>query len=196
MKQKSKSFFKNCLYAYRFPRDIIFGYYHFGYWDPTWRLMGSPVLYRHREGKIRIGRNWIACSDARHNSLGVIQKVTIKCFSGGNLIIGDSVGMSGISIDCSLSITIGNNVLIGSGSLITDSDSHPLHMLERDDSSKIQKAPVVIEDGVFIGARALILKGVRIGLGSVIGAGAVVTRDVPPMTVAAGNPARVLSSFT
>jgi acetyltransferase-like isoleucine patch superfamily enzyme len=52
--------------------------------------------------------------------------------------------------------------------------------------------PIVIEDDVWIGARAILLAGVRVGTGSVIGAGSVVTRDVPPYSVAAGSPCRVL----
>ena len=53
-------------------------------------------------------------------------------------------------------------------------------------------APIVIEDVVFIGMQSLILKGVRIGCGSVVGAGSVVVMDVPPGVVVAGNPARVV----
>ena len=54
--------------------------------------------------------------------------------------------------------------------------------------------PVFIEDDVFIGARAMVLKGVRIGKGAVVGAGAVVTKDVPPNAIVAGNPARVVGT--
>ncbi len=54
--------------------------------------------------------------------------------------------------------------------------------------------PVVIEDDVWIGTRAIILPGVRVGAGSIIGAGAVVTKSVPPYSIVAGNPARVVKS--
>jgi acetyltransferase-like isoleucine patch superfamily enzyme len=100
--------------------------------------------------------------------------------------------MSGCSISCSLSITVGDDVLIGSGALIMDSNAHPLHYEHRNDDSKTKRAPIVIEDGVFIGARAIILKGVRLGRGAVVGAGAVVSIDVPEMSVVAGNPARIV----
>lgn len=81
-------------------------------------------------------------------------------------------------------VTIGNNCVIGARSaLIT-------HCAIRG------AKPVAIEDEVWIGFNALILPGVRIGTQSVIGAGAVVTKDVPPKSVAAGNPARVLRSLT
>ncbi|WP_431293731.1 acyltransferase [Pedobacter sp. P26] len=111
---------------------------------------------------------------------------------GSQLIIGRNVGMSGGTISCSLYIEIGDNVLIGSGAAITDSDAHPINPMLRNDSSQILMAPVVIGNDVFIGARAIILKGVNIGKGAVIGAGSVVARDVPEMMIVAGNPAKII----
>jgi acetyltransferase-like isoleucine patch superfamily enzyme len=90
-------------------------------------------------------------------------------------------------------VSIGNRVLVGAGALIIDSDAHPLHPEDRLRGACPANSPVEIEDDVFIGARAIILKGVRIGQGAVVGAGAVVTSDVPAFTIAAGNPARVVA---
>ena len=82
----------------------------------------------------------------------------------------------------------------GAGCLITDSDSHPLHPSDRRrDHAKTVTKPIVIEDDVFVGARAIVLKGVRLGQGCVVGAGSVVTKDVPAMAIAAGNPAKVVA---
>ena len=94
-------------------------------------------------------------------------------------------------------IKIGNNVLIGSGCLITDTDSHPLKWDDRlrNDDSKTKSKPIIIEDNVFIGARSIILKGVTIGYGSVIGAGSVVTQSIPPNVVACGNPAKIIKKL-
>ena len=132
----------------------------------------------------------------RGNSLGVFQPVILKVVRPtARLDFGDDVGISGASISASESITIGHRVLIGSGALITDSDAHPLNPSEREDHSNTAVAPVVIEDDVFIGARSIILKGVTIGRGSVIGAGSVVSKDIPANVVAAGNPCRVLKQL-
>jgi len=109
-------------------------------------------------------------------------------------MIGNNVGISGCTISASVSITIGNHVLVGSGAIITDGDAHPVDPDERRTGMTGVRAPVVVEDDVFIGARSIILKGVTIGRGSVIGAGAVVARDVPPYSVAVGNPARIVGN--
>jgi acetyltransferase-like isoleucine patch superfamily enzyme len=73
-----------------------------------------------------------------------------------------------------------------------DSDGHPLGPVARRALKKPKTAPVVIDEDAFIGARAIILKGVHIGRGAVIGAGAVVAADVPELSIVAGNPARTV----
>lgn len=89
-------------------------------------------------------------------------------------------------------ISLGRRCLVGPGVHVYDSDFHPLAAEERQ-SGTPQTAAVVIADDVFIGAGAIVLKGVTLGAGSVVGAGAVVTRDVPPNRIASGNPARVVA---
>jgi maltose O-acetyltransferase len=95
-------------------------------------------------------------------------------------------------------ISIGSGCLIGDGVLIIDSDFHDLSAAARDASAPLTSssitltAPVIIKDNVFIGSRVIILKGVTIGKDSVIGAGSVVVRSIPPGVIAAGNPAKVI----
>jgi len=89
-----------------------------------------------------------------------------------------------------VNIDIGKDCLIGQEVNIFSSDFHGLR-----DRSKPSKAPVTIGDNVFIGTRSMILKGVTIGSNSTIAAGAVVTKDVPQDTVAAGNPAKVIKEL-
>jgi acetyltransferase-like isoleucine patch superfamily enzyme len=110
------------------------------------------------------------------------------------VIIGDDVGMSGCSITAENQIKIGNRVLVGAGALIIDSDAHPLSPEDRATRQSARTAPIEIQDDVFIGARAIILKGVRIGYGAVVGAGAVVAKNVPARAIVAGNPARVVGT--
>ena len=163
-------------------------------WRYGWKFYGRPIITKTRDAHINIGARFVAVSKSRYNTLGVFQPVILKAFGkGSQIIIGDDVGMSGCSISAMKSIRIGNNVLIGSGVLITDNDTHPLKAEGRRYSNEnVKSAPVIIEDDVFIGTRAIILKGVRIKKGSVIGAGSVVVKDVPQYTIVAGNPAKVI----
>jgi acetyltransferase-like isoleucine patch superfamily enzyme len=112
------------------------------------------------------------------------------------LRIGDG---SFVGHDCSLaiasSIAIGCHVLVAGGVRMSDYDGHPVDAASRragDPTPPDAVRPVVIEDDVWIGADARILKGVRIGARSIVGSGAVVTRSVPPDVVVAGNPARIV----
>lgn len=101
------------------------------------------------------------------------------------LSLGSGYINSGLRLDCFTSIRIGFSVAIGPEVLMRDSDNHKL-------DDRPMSAPVVIGDRVWIGARAMILKGVTIGNGAVIAAGSVVSRDIPPGALAAGVPARVI----
>lgn len=91
-------------------------------------------------------------------------------------------------------MTIGARCLIGDAVLIMDSDFHDLSAEGRH-SQPTTPAPVVLEDNVFIGSRVIILKGVTIGKDSVIGAGSVVVRSIPPGVIAGGNPAKVIRTL-
>ncbi len=91
-------------------------------------------------------------------------------------------------------VTIGDDVMLGPNVQIITA-GHPIHPDSR--ASKYEYGiPVTIGDNVWIGAGAIILPGVRIGNGAVIGAGSVVTGDIPDLVVAAGNPCRVLREIT
>jgi len=129
----------------------------------------------------------------------------------GKVIIGDRVYMGGGTIICRDQVTIGSDVTMAWGVSIYDHNSNALdwraraktvqHFYENYgkpgcyeaiDWTDVASAPIVIEDKAWIGFDAVILKGVRIGEGAVVGARAVVTRDVEPYTVVAGNPARTV----
>jgi acetyltransferase-like isoleucine patch superfamily enzyme len=101
--------------------------------------------------------------------------------------------MTGGTICAANKIIIGDRVTIGANTTIIDTDFHPMSIEERQEHPNDTKSlPIIIENDVFIGMNSLILKGVHIGEGSVIGAGSVVARSIPPGVVAAGNPAKVI----
>jgi acetyltransferase-like isoleucine patch superfamily enzyme len=100
-------------------------------------------------------------------------------------------------------IIIGNDVMLAWGVTVTDHNSHSINFTERSqdvldwkqdkkDWSSVPTTTVTIKDKAWIGFNAIILKGVTIGEGSIVGAGSVVTKDVPPWTIVAGNPARII----
>jgi acetyltransferase-like isoleucine patch superfamily enzyme len=107
----------------------------------------------------------------------------------GMLRIGDGVRLNyGVSIAAEREVSIGARTRLGPYVMVVDSDFHdPYHRARRP-----APRPVVIEEDVWIGAKASVLRGVRIGRGAIVGTGAVVTRDVEPFAVVAGVPARVV----
>lgn len=163
-------------------------------WGNGWLLHGLPVLQRHRGSKMIIGDHLNLRSTVRSNPLGPTHPVIFSTRRNGSVLtIGEGFGMSGGSIVVDESVTIGDYVALGANCLIIDTDFHPLEPYHRrEDPSDAATAPIVIEDHVFIGVQSVVLKGVTIGAGSVIGACSVVTRDIPPGVIAAGNPARVI----
>jgi acetyltransferase-like isoleucine patch superfamily enzyme len=159
-----------------------------------WKFYGLPIWQKHRESTLILGKNANLRCTTRSNPLGIAHPCILSTRTPhANLLIGDDFGMTGGSIVCEQSITIGHRVMMGANSLIIDTDFHPLDPQERYQKPTNGKtAPIIIEDDVFIGMYSIILKGVTIGQGSVIGAGSVITRDVPPQTIVAGNPAKVI----
>jgi acetyltransferase-like isoleucine patch superfamily enzyme len=123
----------------------------------------------------------------------------------GRVAIGDFCCFTSAILLCELEVTIGSFVAIGWNVTIADSDFHPLDPAQRIADAiacsplgrgrsrpKVLRLPVVIEDDVWIGPNAAVLKGVRVGAGAWIEAGALVTRDVPRRARLMGNPAQII----
>jgi galactoside O-acetyltransferase len=114
---------------------------------------------------------------------------------GSNVHIGDDFfGNVNLVFVDDVEIRIGDGVMIAPSTTLTTT-GHPVHPDRRVDFARFSE-PIAIEDKVWIGSNVVVLPGVRIGHGSVIGAGSVVSKDVPPMTVALGVPARPVRDIT
>lgn len=157
-------------------------------------VYGWPILRCARGAEVRVGRNLVMISENLFSAVGVSRPCLINAIEpGARIVIGDDVGISGASICSACSVTIGDRVMLGADVVVTDTDFHPVHTVPRRYVREgVASAPVVIEDDVFVGMRAIVLKGVRIGAGSVVAAGTIVTSDVPPLSIVAGRPARVV----
>ncbi len=163
-------------------------------WASGWKFYGLPIIQKHRSSIFRIGQQMELRSSTRSNPLGPNHPVILSTRRpNAALRIGSYFGMTGGSIVCEDAITIGNHVTVGANCMIVDTDFHPLDPQKRQNTPLDgATAPIIIEDNAFIGMQSIILKGVTIGAGSVIGAGSIVTHDIPAGVIAAGNPAKVI----
>lgn len=183
----------------------------------TYRSYGKGIALFHRGGIIRIPRsakfNVLTGVFSFHKSANysepfpsmlemypessLVIKKTFVVRPGAHIIItkGASLNLGSgyinrhVKIKCFKSITIGENVAISENVTIWDSDAHKLGT-----EDEVKCLPVVIGDKVWIGTNVVILKGVTIGDGAIIAAGAVVNKDVPPFTLVGGVPAKVIKS--
>lgn len=113
----------------------------------------------------------------------------IRIFDNADLTLGSGYMNGFVQIVCAKRIHIGNDVAIARDVIIRDTDAHKI-----EDGKHEEQKEVVIGNHVWIGTRAIIMKGVHIGDGAVIAAGAIVTKDVPEKAIAAGVPARVIKN--
>ncbi len=157
---------------------------------------GMPFIMVSRGGRMHIGRDFFMNNGLNGNPIGRPQRCTFIVGKNARLEIKNNVGVSSTAIVCHQSIVIGNNVKIGGGVCIYDTDFHSLNPIERRnpkiDVSKKKNHAIEIEDDVFIGAHSTILKGVKIGKNSIVGACSVVTRNIPENQIWAGNPAKFI----
>lgn len=152
-------------------------------------------FYSKRDVGLRVGRGT------------TIWRASLAADDDAVIEIGDYCYIANASLVCSERIQIGSRVMIAGGVTIADSDFHPLAPAarladtvalspigDRARRPRIDTRPVRIEDDVWIGYNATILKGVTIGAGALVGPGALVLRDVPPGTEVAGNPAVIVTA--
>lgn len=171
--------------ALRNARQVLNARWHLRRADsigPRVRLRGAPAITN--EGRMTIGERVRLVS-----TVATLELVTLPT---GTLEIGDNAFINyGSSIVASAHVRIGNDCLIGTHVTVMDCDFHRVEDKTWDTSG----VPIVIDDRAWIGNRSIVLKGVRVGHDAVVAAGSVVTHDVEPRTVVAGNPAKVIRRF-
>lgn len=149
-----------------------------GKWVRVW---GNPSVKN--MGKLYIGNR--VRLDSR------IATLELAIGPQGTLYVGEGTFINyGTSIGVTQSVSIGGECNIGTYVIIIDNNFHRLEPERRKEMP--ESAPVTIEDNVWLGARVIVLPGVTIGTGSVIGAGSVVTQNIPQRALAVGLPARII----
>ena len=145
-------------------------------------MRGSPVVQN--AGRMTVG------DDVRF--ISTVATLELVSLAGGHLDIGNNVFVNyGTSLVSKAHVRIGDDCLIGSHVTVMDCDFHHVENKGWDETGD----EIVIEERVWLANRAMVLKGVRIGHDAVVAAGSVVTHDVPPRTLVAGVPAKVIREF-
>lgn len=145
------------------------------------RVWGRPAVVNH--GEMLLGE--------RLRLVSTVATTEIAVGRNGRLEIGESVFINyGSTIAAQESIYIGPNCNIGTFVMMMDNSFHRLEPERRLESP--ESAPIVLEENVWLGGRVIVLPGVCIGAGSAVGAGSVVTKDIPPRSLAVGVPAKVI----
>ncbi len=163
------------------------------------KAQGICKIRARRSGSISLGRQVTLVSAFNCNLVGLGHRCILQTMGDGIIEIGDYSGGSGVVISARSHIRIGKHVKLGGNVRIYDHDFHSVDPDHRRsggmDQQNVRSFPVLIGDDVFIGANAIILKGVSIGDRAIIGAASVVAKDVPADEVWAGNPARLVRAL-
>lgn len=151
------------------------------------RFYGMAKFKKARTASISIGNRNCFRSAPTSNLIGVNRPCIISALeSNSRVVIGNDCGFSGTVIGCFDAITIGDNVKCGANTLITDGDWHA------EDPRSSKPRPIRIGNNVWLGVNVTVMKGVTIGDNALIGAGSIVTKDIPANVIAAGNPCVVI----
>jgi acetyltransferase-like isoleucine patch superfamily enzyme len=160
------------------------------------QFYGRTIFRSFPGSQIRIGDKCRFRSRLTSNQVGLNRPCMISTLnSDSSVSIGEECGFSGTVIAAYSKIIIGNRVICGANTTITDTDWHAISSRDRTLNVPANSAPVVIEDDVWLGLNVLVLRGVTIGAGTMVGAGSIVTQSLPAGVVAAGQPAKVLRTI-
>ncbi|MCE7070264.1 acyltransferase [Dyadobacter sp. CY327] len=165
------------------------------------RLWVRVILNRfyHQKGKNVIIRSWVRMDVLPFNPFSIGDNSMVEDFTTinngvGEVRIGNNslIGLGNVIIG---PITVGNNVILAQNIVASGLNHNYADIRQPIHQQGVSVAPIVIEDDCWIGANTVITAGVRIGKHCVIAAGAVVTKNIPPYSVAVGNPARVIKHY-
>lgn len=157
------------------------------------RLTIRGILFIRGKGSVTIGNDVTINSCREANPIGGDTKTILYAKPNGKIVIGNNVGISNSAIVAMQEVTIGDDVFIGGNCKIYDHDFHSIYYTDRMNGDINVKADKIhIKKGAFIGGHVIVLKGVTIGEYSVVGAGSVVTKNIPNGELWAGNPARFI----
>lgn len=178
-----------------FPNGIynscVLKYRHVRY-GKNFRINGRIYCVSNSADGIVIGDNVNINSSRSSNPIGGDTKTILFAKGNGKIRIGNGCGISNATLFACESITLGNQIFVGGGTKIYDTDFHWIDFQKRMSKKGGVTRPVIIKDGAFIGAHCIILKGVTIGERSIVGAGSVVTKSIPDGEIWAGNPAKFI----
>lgn len=167
---------------------LIIGYIRglfLSFWLDSFSLISSvgPTKIIKKNGLIKVGKRTRLWPQVKLSCVGNSKEAKAEILIGQFCSIGDNT-----QIHSGSRVSIGNRVLISWDVDIIGTDYHA------PGGGAPQPEDIVIEDNVWIGCKVIILKGVTVGQGSIIAAGSIVTKDVPPRTLVAGNPAREIKT--
>jgi acetyltransferase-like isoleucine patch superfamily enzyme len=151
----------------------------------------SGPLHLYLSGRLIIGKN-VSLESGWGNFVGGYRGVAFRVGRNAQISIGEGCGISNTTLCAESGIVIHEQTMIGGGCDIYDNDFHAIDLAGRLAGHLPKSAPIEIGPRAFIGAHTIVLKGVTIGQGAVIGAGSVVTRDVPAFEMWGGRPARLI----
>lgn len=160
-----------------------------------YNVWGGIRFLIHGPGSIVIGKNFHAVSARRRSFLTLFSPCHLTIIGDAHIVLGEHVGLNGTTITARSKVSIGDNTMIGPNTIIVDHDGHAAWPPSERWTNHGSAADIVIENDVWIGMNCLILKGVKIGSGSIIAAGSVVISDVDPASLYAGNPAKKIKSL-
>lgn len=165
---------------------------------PRWFIRLLAPLYQHR-GRGSVIHRSVRMDTPPYRRFSIGERSVVESFSCVNNAVGDviighhtRIGLHNTIIG---PVSIGNHVNLAQGITVTALNHNFSNPSQRIDEQGVSTTPVTIEDDVWIGANAVILPGVTVGTHSVVAAGAVVTRNVPPYTLVGGVPAKVIKEI-